>query len=262
MARDPTVTSTSGFVQMMVLIALGTISAVVMATMLVATSANSSTAALERLVQTDALTTSRFNRLEAAMVDPADDLETRALEPDAAAEIQVGDKRMALQIEGIGGKIDPLRTDPDVIVRYLANSGLTSAEQVRAMDTIAQARESSDASSAANAVLIALLDRKPAPELSQDFTQFADHSGIDPAYASPSVVAAIPDLPASSGVRISGVAIEDLAKLNLQSRYFAPNGTRFSLVAHIDWGPTQSSQRQLPVEVSGAGRLVALAGPN
>jgi hypothetical protein len=130
------------------------------------------------------------------------------------------------------------------------------------MAAISKARDIDSANSGLNAILVSLLDHRSDRELAQDFTEFSDHSGIDPAYASGRVIAAIPDLPTSTAARISGSTIQDLAQLNLQSRYFAPNGARFSLVAHIDWGPNQSSERRLPVEVSSAGRLVALAGPN
>ncbi len=262
MPSQKTVTSTGGFVQMMALIALGTISAVVMGTMLVATRSGSSTAALQRLVVTDALTTSAFARLEAAMIDPADDLETAALRSDAPTQIQVGDVRVAVRIEGIGGKIDPTRTAPEVMSRYLANSHLSTDEIAAIMTAIGKARDAGNIQAAYEAVLAGLLDRSPEQDIWRDFTQFSDHSGLDPFYASPRVIAAIPDLPASPTAGISGSTIQDLAQRNLQSQYFEPNGGRFSLVAYIAWGPNQSSERQLPVEISSAGRMVALAGPN
>lgn len=247
---------------MMVLVALGTISAVITAAILTSTAASRNYAALDRLVETDALAISGFNRLEAAMLDPADDLETRALQLDSSAEIAVGDQRIALRIEGVGGKIDPVRTDPDVIVHYLANAQLSAAEQTNVMNAIGMAREAGSGNSGYDAMLIGLLDREADRVLQQDFTQFADHSGIDPAYASQRVIAAIPDLPMSPAGRNSGRTMQGLAQLNLQSRYFAPNGARFSLVARVDWGPNQSSQRRLPVEVSSAGRLIPIAGPS
>ena len=262
LAHVGTATSTDGFVQMMVLVALGTISAVIMATMLTATDGSSNTAALERLVETDALTISGFNRLEAAMLNPTDDLAIRALRLDTPVEIQVGGNRVALQIEGVGGKIDPLRTARDAIVRYMANSPLTTGERATVMAAIDKARDTNSAYAGYTAVLIGLLDHRANRELEQDFTQFADHSGIDPAYASSRVIAAIPDLSASTVAGISGSTIQDLAVRNLQSRYFAPNGSRYSLVTIIDWGQNQSAQRRLPVEVSSAGRLVALGAPS
>jgi hypothetical protein len=251
-----------GFVQMMVLVGLATIGAIVSAAIVSSQDGARSEAALERLVLVDALTTSGFNRLAAAMRDPSDNLETQALDPKGVADTFVADITVTLQIEGISGKIDVLRTDRNILARYLSNSALSSNEQTALLASIDKARASRDADAAIDLVFAALLDLRPLSALERDFTKFGSGAGIDPTYASGRVLAAVPGLSAADVARWVSSSAMERTQLKLQSPYFATNGTRFDLVAQVSWAPDQSVERRLPVELTTGGHLIPIAGPN
>lgn len=251
----------AGFVQLMALVALATISAMITASIVGATTGSRTSAALERLIRSDAVATSGFVRLEAAIIDPSDNLETGALAPTSDTRVTVGDIEVDLHIEAEDGKIDVLRADRDLVARYLANAGLTPDEQASVLRAIDEARAEEDGEAGMDTLRRALLEQDDEASFHRDFTQFGS-SGIDPAYASDQVLASLPDLSPAEIAQLIGTPTEARGEGSIHSRYFKSGGRRFTLVSRIDWTVEQRSELRLPIELSAAGRPVHLAGPS
>ncbi|MBI4924141.1 MAG: hypothetical protein HY834_20590 [Devosia nanyangense] len=251
----------AGFVQLMALVALATISAVITASIVGATTGGRTSAALERLIRSDAVATSGFVRLEAAIIDASDSLETGALAPTSDARVGVGDVQVGLRIEAEDGKIDVLRADRDLLARYLANARLPPDVEVRMLGAIDEARAREDGGAGLEAVRRALLEQGDEASFYRDFTQFGS-SGIDPVYASDRVLASFPDLSPAEVAQLIRTSPEARATGSIRSRYFKSGGRRFALVSWIDWSVGQRSELRLPIEISAAGKPIRLAGPS
>ena len=217
------------------------------------------TAALERLVRSDAIAVSGFQRLAAAIDESADVLENQALQgfvslPLASAEILLG-------IEADGSKIDVLAADPLMLERYLTEASLDLRRVTILLGDIGVARSRSDGAGALEIVRAAIAGLLPTGAFDRDLTRFGS-SGVDPTYASARVLHAIPDLAPSDADRIAATPAGERAQYARLSGYFASTGRHFSLVTRIGWGADAAAERRLPIEISTSGKVVVLAGPN
>lgn len=242
----------------MVVAALAGLGGLLTASLMATTHTSRQVAALERLVRSEVLGACGSYRLAAAIGDPADVLESLALQE--AARVGIGDTEMSLRIEISGGKIDVLAAEVDLIERYAGQSGLAPPAVAGLLTDIGEARARADGAAALEAIRSALAGTLPLAEIDRDFTRFGG-AGIDPSYASSRVLHAIPDLSPADADRIVAAAPEERAKDAHLSRYFSSTGRRFSLVTQAAWGANETSERRLPIEISTSGKVVVLAGP-
>ena len=249
-----------GFVQILLLVALATIAAVLTAVLIGARQNVLYAKALDRMIRTEALAASGFQRLGAAILDHADDLEQAALEGTDPPLVTLADARLALTLEGEGGKIDLLRADMALLTEYLVNAALPAAAQARLIADIAAARDSKDGAAARDAVRLALLDSLSNAQIDADFTILGTTAGIDPRYASERVLAAVPDLDPGDLAALLAMPEAERTQQGL-SRYFESGGRRFSLVVKIDQPPFAPATRRLPIELSTSGRVLVLGAP-
>lgn len=256
--------SSAGFVQLMALVTLATISAVITAAVVTTTVGRRELSALERLVQTDALARSALVRLDAAMQNSADDFALR-LSAGRTAEpviVPVGENNVSVALEAEDGKIDVLKTAPELIRQYALNAGLSGNATTAMLARMDTARRTGDAGSAIESVRLSLLGHVADDAIEHDFTTLGTQGGIDPRFATERVLRALPDLSASDVTALIAVESPQAGTPMVQSRYFAPGGRHFSVVATMQWGRDATSVRRIPIEISSAGRLVELPAIN
>lgn len=249
--------SESGFVQLIVVSGLAVLGGLLTVSLLAATETGRQGAALERLVRSEVAADAGFYRLVAAIEDPADALETAALQ--GQAQLVIAGDELSLGVEANGSKIDVLAADLQLIERYARQAGLDGRDLSALLDRLGVARETGDGPAALEAIRVAITGLLPSQELSRDITRFGG-SGIDPTYASSRVLHAVPDLGPADADRIAAAPLAERAQYAQLSRYFASAGRRFSLVTRVGWGANALSEGCLPIEISTAGRAVALAG--
>lgn len=250
--------SDAGFVQLLVIGALATLAGLLTVTMLTAAQTSRASAALERLVRNSAVGDASALRMMAAIEDPADDLETRALR--GSMTVAMGPVDTTLRIEAEASKIDVLFADVALLERYLVHRGFDASTVTALVQRLSVARESGDGVGALEALRVALTAALPTGEFDRDVTRFGG-VGIDPISATGRVLLAIPDLSPAEAKRIAAASPEDRAQYAHSSRYFSSSGRRFSLVTTTARGVGQASERRLPIEISTAGKPIVLAGP-
>lgn len=238
--------------QLLVVSALAVLGGLLTAGLLAAAETGRQAAALERLVRGEAAADAGFYRLVAAIEDPADTLETVALQGQTTLAM-TGDE-LSLGIEANGSKIDVLAADLQLIERYARQVGLNGPDVSALLDTLGAAREAGNGSAALEAIRVAMTGLLPSEELSRDITRFGA-AGIDPTYASSRVLHAVPDLSPADADRIAAAPSAERAQYAQLSRYFASAGRRFSLLVRAGL-----LDQRLPLEMSTAGKVVVLAG--
>lgn len=247
----------SGFVQLIVVSALAVLGGLLTAGLLAATETGRQAAALERLVRSEVAADAGFYRLVAAIEDPADALETTALQGPTKF-VMAGDE-VSLGIEANGSKIDVLAADLQLIERYARQAGLDGGGATALLEKLGAAREADNGPAALEAIRVVMTGLLPSEQLSRDITRFGSR-GIDPTYASSRVLRAVPDLSPAEADRIAAASPEERAQFAQLSRYFASGGRRFALVTRIAWGANDRSEACLPIEISTAGRVIVVAG--
>lgn len=248
--------SESGFVQLLVVSALAVLGGLLTAGLLAAAETGRQAAALERLVRSEVAADAGFYRLVAAIEDPADTLETVALQGQTTLAM-TGDE-LSLGIEANGSKIDVLAADLQLIERYARQAGLNGPQVGALLGELGVARQDGDSVRALEVVRVAMVGLLPGGELRRDITRFGG-PGIDPTYASSRVLHAVPDLSPADVERIAAASPEERAQFAQLSRHFSSAGRRFSLVARLRWGENAASESRLPIEISTAGKVVVLA---
>lgn len=249
--RDPD----AGFVQLLVVAALATLGGLLTASLMSATQTSRQTAALERLVRGDVLAESGFQRLIAAIDGPQDTLENEAL--SGAVSLSLADADVQLRIEAIGSKIDVLSADLLLLENYLTQAGVERQQLAALLADVGDARSRSDGEGAIEAVRAVGAGLQPA--FDRDLTRFGG-PGIDPNYASSSVLRAIPDLAPIDADRIAATPEGERGEHARLSRYFTSTGRRFSLATRIEWAADAIAERRLPIEISTSGKVMVLGG--
>jgi hypothetical protein len=155
-------------VQLIAAVALLSISGIVTAALYQATRNSKDGGALERLVRIDAATRSGFVRLQAAIEDPADDLEQLALSNATTARFAV-ETPVKLSLEAISDKIDIAESPSEILVRYLEQEGLTHIQVSSLLSQLALDREKDDATAAMDHLAMVLA---PSTTPSEHLTQF------------------------------------------------------------------------------------------
>ncbi|WP_141728262.1 hypothetical protein [Devosia insulae] len=242
--------------QLLVVSALAVLGALLTAGLLAAAQTGRQAAALERLVRSEVAAEAGFYRLVAAIEDPADTLETAALQGQTT--LALAGNELLLGIETNGSKIDVPAADLQLIERYARQAGLDGRDLSALLAELGAARADGDGSAALEALRVAMTGLLPSQELNRDITRFGG-SRIDPTYASRRVLHAVPDLSPADADRIAAAPPAERAQYAQLSRYFASGGRRFALVTRVAWGATDLSEGCLPIEISTAGRVIVLA---
>lgn len=250
--------SDAGFVQLLVVAALAAVGGLLTAGLMTAMQSSRQTAALERLVRSDAIAASGFRRLATAIEEPADTLESEALR--GPVDVSLGGTGLSLRVEANGSKIDVLAADITMIESYLRQTGLDPQSVTTVLDDVGKARSSANGAAALQIIRAAVIGLVPDSALSRDLTRFGG-MGIDPNYASRRVLRAIPDLTPADAERMASAPEGGRAQYAHLSRYFASTGRRFSLLTTINWTADTMPERRLPIEISTSGKVVVLAGP-
>ena len=247
----------AGFVQIAVLGSLTIIAAIMTAAMAMALSANKASAALERVVEHDAATRAGLVRLISALGDPADTIETDAFA--GGVTMDLSGIAVHLRIESEASKLGLMLSDMDLLVRYARNAGASTAAIDELRRALQDARSTQDKDAAQQAMLLALRGLRSRQELMTDVTAYAETSGIDPAYATASVLAALPDLTSAQVAMLLATPPSERAG-RVQSRYFGGSPRRFSLLAAVVEPGGQLDERRMIVELSAAGVAIPLSG--
>ncbi|MEQ1901882.1 MAG: hypothetical protein ABL866_14260 [Devosia sp.] len=251
-----TISSESGFTQMVVLVGLAAVAG--MLTIATATSFESSQSAglLADRLSNETAAASALHRLMSAMASTGDDLEVRALGTPGLMLDVVGTP-VLLTIEGEGGKINPATTANEIVEIYLKGLGLPPAELAMLRSRLDHLR-ATHATDALSAIYPDLLTVRSAEELDRDLTSFATRSGIDLRYASERALEAIPDLDAAEIGTILAERASNPAIVNGMSSYADSGSSRFSLVAEIERPDLSGMTRRVPIEITASGSVVLL----
>jgi hypothetical protein len=243
-------------VQLLVLMSLAAIGAIVTASITVARINHQAAAGLERTIEVEALATSALRRIFHAIENPTDDLELELLTNEVP--LQVGGVVVGMKIESEASKVNLMLADVAMLQQYLTSAGLTNDEASAVAVAVEQARRNGERRRVFDTVLLALAGLLSQAELLEDVGVFGTTSGLDPAYATPRALASVPDLSPARVALLETTPPPDRARIG-RSAYFANGGTRYSLVATIRWGDSQTSQRRLVVELTGAGKALPLS---
>jgi hypothetical protein len=216
--------------------------------------------ALDARVVADVTLDSGLRLLRAALDDPADDLEVRALAAPPVA-IRIGDEQVELAIAGEGGKIDVLRSDMSLVARFSLNARLNQDELARLVTALSDRRAAGDDVGAMDAVQLALAEAIGFAAIEDSFTRFGSDR-IDPAFATLAVLRAIPDLGDAEARRIAATSSSERAQYTPLSRYFAGGSRRFMLIARSAAEAKGKFERRLPIELTNSGGVIELDRPH
>lgn len=252
--------TSDGFVQVLVLISLATISAILQVILSNSVQLSSSLKALDRSVLGQTAASSAARRVIAAIEDPSDDLETKILAAGTPYPVEIAGTKVEVSIEGEGGKIDPATADQSIIAGYLAPLTLSGDQRSGLMAQLAEARANKSPAAAIGALYRFLVSIVSSDQLRRDFTDLDTTTGIDPMFADDRVLAAIPDIGAGKMAAIKSLRRDNPAGLNGMSAYFTSGQPIFTIVATVHWSATEQYSMGVPIEISTAGQVIALDG--
>jgi hypothetical protein len=247
-----------GFAQVLVLTSLATISAIITVALVHASGSGALTSALDRQVRGEAAAVSGIRRVIAAIEAPADDLETRILSSEHPLPFEFGETRVELQIDGEGGKINPVRSAPELLTGYIGTLPLSEDARRGLLAAIEDARELDDREAGLQAVHRYLLPIVPMAQLESDFGIWNQTGGVDPLYASERVLSAIPDLTAGGVAQVLQLRKSDPSAVRALSAHFATGRPIFSIVAVVRGSAGEMTSKRVPIEISSAGRVLVL----
>ena len=250
--------SEAGFAQILVIAALAVLAAVMTAAVSMSRLGAQQISALDARVVADVTLDSGLRLLRAALDDPDDDLEVRAMA--APVTTRIGDEQVELAIAGEGGKIDVLRSDMSLVERFSRNAGLNQDELAQLVTAPSDRRAVGDDVGAMDAVQLALAAAVGFAAIEESFTRFGSDR-IDPAFASLAVLRAIPDLGDAEARRIAATSSSERAPYTALSRYFASGSRRFMLIAKSSAGARGTFERRLPIELTNSGGVIELDRP-
>lgn len=240
---------------MVVLAGIAVLAALSVAGLSSAQSADVTAAALERMLRSDVLSRSAFDRVLAALESRPDMFEQQAL--SGPTTLQVSPQDMAVSLEGEAGKIDLLQAPLATIARLADNLGLPAAGRNAFVQDLEETRTQGNGQRALDLARqrLALL----VTDLDAVVTIFGGQH-IDPTYAPREVLEAVPDLSPVEIAQILSAPPPERGQFVAMSEHFATNSRRFSIAVQIAWAPDQVSIGRLPIELSTSGRAIVLAG--
>ena len=144
---------------------------------------------------------SALRRVIAALAEPSDELDDRILGGEGPFRWEFDGRQIDLTIDGEGGKLDLASTDLEIISRYLQNLNLSSTELAAVEERLSTHRQAQTDALWPDLFDDLISGYLPLDELSSDLTGLNPTGGIDPVYASPRVLAAIPDHGRAYGAR-------------------------------------------------------------
>lgn len=239
----------SGFVQVLALAGLITVSGLVVAGSSTALFAVQEASTLRDRLQREVVLSSALRYGLAS---------GRALGPDFASfDVAIDDQLVTLYVEPEGGKIDIGSAPPQLLRGYLLEAGLSTANP----EALLRVREAlADERTALNTkVLSSLLTHIDLESLNQDITSFGS-AGIDPRYATERVLRAIPGLGRSDVAAILAERSRSADPRLPASAYFTSAGPKFTLVAEIAGEGGSHSVKRMPFEVTSSGSVL-MRGP-
>jgi len=250
--------SEGGFAQILVLAALAVLASILTVSISTARLGSRQMSALDTRVFADAQLGSGLALLLEALRDPANDLETRALA--APVTIEISGRATELSLVGEGGKIDLLRADPALLERFATNAGLPRDDIARLLAELAAHRALGDDIGALDAVRLALAEAIGLPAVDESFTRFGN-DGIDPTFATDTVLRAIPDLGSAEAAQVIAASALERGQYAALSRHFASGSRRFMLIARLSEKPGRRFERRLPIELTSSGGVIELDRP-
>jgi hypothetical protein len=142
-----------GFAMIIPVVALAAVGGVLTTAVIASRGMSHQTAALEELIRSDINVESGLRRLVAAFADPADGLELVALA--VGADIEVGEASLTLRVEPEAGKIDVIKSDEQLVRRYLSQAG---GDTDTIWPKLSHLRQTGDGEAAFQAIALALAE--------------------------------------------------------------------------------------------------------
>lgn len=249
-----------GFILVIVLVVLATLAASISGILLISRQTTTLSSILEKGVRGRLTTSTGIRRVIASIEDDTDDMEIAILTAESGYAWTFDDHNIRLFIEGEGGKINPATTEMIIITRYLNQLNLPQEDRVAINALISNGRRNGNSTVTPSDLHPYLLTDISLNQVERDFTTLHQAIGIDPIYASPAVLSAIPDLSQSEVDTILQMSRVNRSEIVGLSTHFVSSPPMFTIVAVTNIRLNRKYTMRVPVEITRSGQVRTLNG--
>lgn len=240
----------AGFIQVFVIGGLVTIAGVLTLMLSLADDGVQSEAALERLIQGKLIVDAAFGQF-------VDGVGTGSLSFTDAQQTISG-QFTSWTLEAEGGKISMLGAPIEIVAAYANIIGVVASDQRTLIAGLNQARAQNDAEAALATLDLILGPDVPSGQLEHDFSTVSRVPTIDLTMASPSVLAAIPDVTEFERSSILATRGRGEPPANGLSVHFGNPTPQYLFVVTVRWSEMEHFSRRIPFELTAGGQILQL----
>lgn len=243
-----------GFIQVFIITSLTAVAGLLTLTLALSVTVARDGTALSLTIVGRTVVDTTFSRVSEAFA-----LGQGKLEP---TEASISGERTSVVIEADGGKISVLAAPVEIIASYADSAGLGSGERDALLAELQALRGHRDGPNALTALEFALGSSVSHEQIQRDFSAHTQFNSIDPAVASETVLAAIPDLSDMERAEILAARARGEPPPFGLSAYLGNPQPYYSLVVTVHWSETEQYVRRIPFELTTGGRIHQLAAPS